>query len=293
MKLAFLLLIHRYPEQAIRLIRFLLKDPDSTLFIHVDKKSEEVYQILKSEFVNEQRIIFTSKRFRVYWGSYNQIRATLHLIETANAQGKYEYHTLLSGQDLPIKPIASFKKYLEVHRGTEFMMNFKLPSPANWGGNGGLDRLHYYWIDALIPKYSYTFGKINGLIHRAQNILDYKRKVPFDLYGGANWFTLSGNAITYIVTHLKNNPSFIRHFKFSRCADEMVVQTLILNSPLKEKMVNDDLRFVDWATGPEFPKILRASDEERMDRAETKFFGRKFDPKVDNSIIETIYKKIE
>jgi len=274
-------------------MRFLLKDPDSTLFVHVDKKSEEVYQFLKKEFANEPRIIFTKKRYRVYWGSYNQIRATLHLIEAANAKGKYDYHTLLSGQDLPIKPIAAFKKYLDAHRGTEYMMNFKLPSPANWGGNGGFDRMHYYWIDALIPKYSYTFGKINGLIHRTQNIFGYKRKVPFDLYGGANWFTLSGKAIEYIVTYLKDNPSFLKHFKWSRCADEMIAQTLILNSPFKEKVVNDDLRFVDWATGPEFPKILRAADHERMAQAETKFFGRKFDEKVDAAIIETIYREIE
>src|SRR6185369_8556356 len=182
MKLAFLILIHRYPEQAKKLIRLLLKEPDTTIFIHVDTKAQAVFEELQHEFENEKRVVFIKKRYRVYWGSYNQIRATLGLLKLAHAQGPFDHYSLLSGQDLPIKPLAEFKKFLAQNPNKEFMMVFKLPNPENWGGNGGLDRLQLFWINALIPRYSYTFNRITALMHRIQKRIGYKRQLRFEPY---------------------------------------------------------------------------------------------------------------
>jgi hypothetical protein len=286
MKLAFLILVHRYPQQAIRLVSTLLKEEDATIFIHVDAKSEVVYKLLKNKFSDEKNVIFTAKRYKVYWGSYNQIKATTELMHTAFKFGKHNAYTLLSGQDFPIKSISTFKEFLSKNPEKEFIPHFPLPNPETWDGNGGMDRMQLYWIDAKIQRYSYTFGRINGILHKTHRFLKYKRNLKFSLYGGGNWFTLSNNAVTYILNYLNENPRYLKRYRYTRCADEIYIQTILMNSPLKNNVVNDDLRYINWTTGPEFPKILRTEDYDVLINSENKFFGRKFDEIIDSVILD-------
>ena len=47
-----------------------------------------------------------------------------------------------------------------------------------------------------------------------------------------------------------DNKKFIKkHFKYSFCADEIFLQTLLYNSTLRNKIINDDLRHIDWNRG--------------------------------------------
>ncbi len=51
------------------------------------------------------------------------------------------------------------------------------------------------------------------------------------------------------------------------------------------------MRYVDWDSGPEYPRTLRINDYEKV--METKnLFARKFDETVDMEIIDKIYKAI-
>lgn len=287
MRLAFLLLVHRYPEQASLLVKTLLADKDAHIYIHVDGKAKETYSHLHREFGINKQVTFTSKRYRVYWGSFNQIRATLQLINDA-AKGNHDYYSLLSGQDFPIKPLVGFKHYLQENKGSEFISHFSLPNPDVWVGNGGLDRMRLYWVDVRIPKYSYTFGRINGLAHRIQNALGIRRKIKIKYFGGANWFTLSNAAIQYINTFVASNPGFVKRFKHTRCADEIVVQTILCNAPVPFNLNNNDLRYINWSTGPEYPKILRTEDYNTLVNTPDKFFARKFDTGTDGVILKKL-----
>lgn len=58
------------------------------------------------------------------------------------------------------------------------------------------------------------------------------------------------------------------------------------------KIENNCLRYIDWENGPEYPKILREEDYEKIIDSKA-LFGRKFDENVDKNIIDKIYKKIE
>ncbi|MBN8702666.1 MAG: hypothetical protein J0M08_06350 [Bacteroidetes bacterium] len=290
MKLGFLVLIHRYQEQASKLIETLIKN-DVQLFIHVDLKSEETYNFLYRKYNSNSKIIFT-KRYKVYWGSFNQIKATLELITTAVAKSKCSYYSLISGQDFPIKKITEFASFLEQHKGQEFLSHFKLPNTANWGENGGLERLYYYWIDILSQRHSYKYNKLNALIHKLQDITGIKRKLNYNFYGGPNWFTLSHEALQYVCEYVKDNPKYLQRFKYTSTADEIFIQTILLNSAFADKITNDDLRYINWATGPEYPKILRDEDYTLLTNAPSKFFGRKFDCQIDNTIIEKLQQKI-
>ncbi|MGZ3865823.1 MAG: beta-1,6-N-acetylglucosaminyltransferase [Bacteroidia bacterium] len=287
MELAILILAHQYPRQISKLVNSLLTDDDVTVFIHVDSRSTETFNSIQKEFAHERRVFFVKKRYKVYWGSFNQVRATLELLTVAKQNGKFDYYSLISGQDLLIKPISEYKKFLTANKGKEFLAWYKLPHHENHGETGGMDRMELYWMD-IKPRYKYFYAKTNDIIHKVQRRLNYKRRLRFDLYSGAQWFTLSAAAIDHILKFTSENVSFYKAFKYSRCADEIFFHTLMLNSPLKENIVNDCLRYIDWKSGPEFPKILRTEDLDRLCNAENKFFGRKFDEKIDPGVIEKL-----
>ncbi len=284
MRLAALILAHQYPAQVAKLVTS-LTNKDIAVYIHVDARAEEVFFKLKEILAHDKKAKFVEKRYKVFWGSFNQVRATLELIKAAEKQD-YDYYSLLSGQDLPIKPIDSFKKFLEENKGKEFIHWYKLPHFENHGKTGGMDRMELYWLD-VDPSFKYLNAKTTDIIQKAQRVFG-KRKLNFELYSGSQWFTLSGKAIKYCLEHIQKDPAFFNRFKYTRCADEIFFHTLMLNSPLKEQVMNENLRYIDWHSGPEFPKVLRLEDLDKLKEASNKFFGRKFDEQIDAEVIEKL-----
>ena len=289
MKIGFLILAHRYPNQLKSLIESLLSFPNARVYLHIDKKSKGLIETINDSFTGDSRVVILTERYPVYWGSFNQIQATFALMKKAKEFNSEDYYMLISGQDMLIKKPMDLLSFFSQHKGKQFLMNFKLPDPQ-WN-EGGLNRLAYFHID--IPGRSYLSNRITSLIHRFQDLIGYKRKVYFEQYGGSNWFNLDAGALNYIVDFVNQNPKYLNSFKYSRCADEIFVQSVLMNSPFKDEVINDDLRYVDWSSGPEYPRILRESDLEKMHVEKNKFFARKFDANVDDFIIKKLKEFIE
>ncbi|PIQ21587.1 MAG: hypothetical protein COW65_08230, partial [Cytophagales bacterium CG18_big_fil_WC_8_21_14_2_50_42_9] len=79
---------------------------------------------------------------------------------------------------------------------------------------------------------------------------------------------------------------FLKKFDFTHCADEIWLQTVIMNSGLSIK--NDYLRYVDWRGGGWSPKVLTVDDVPEILHSNC-LFARKFDDKVDEAVITHIY----
>lgn len=259
MKIGFLILAHRYPNQVIKLIESLLLFKDSKVYIHVDRKSEQVHEALTSRFSENKNVVLIEERYKVYWGSYNQIRATFSLIKSAYKNNTEDYFMLLSGQDFLVKKPSVLTKFLKDHSSKQFVVNFKLPD-KQWS-DGGLNRLQHYSFD--IENHPWFSNKLNSLIKKSQDLLHIKRYVYFEQHGGSNWFNISKEALQYIVKYITENPKYLKAFRYSRCADEMFIQSILLNSKFKNDVVSNDLRYIDWGSGPEYPKILRTEDFEK------------------------------
>jgi len=62
-------------------------------------------------------------------------------------------------------------------------------------------------------------------------------------------------------------------------------QTLLLNSPLKDRIVNDSLRYIEWHRPGKKPATLRADGFDAL-RSSSKLFARKLDMDVDSDMID-------
>jgi hypothetical protein len=259
------------------------------VLVHIDVKAAADFREFKKRNADRTNLIIYSK-YKVYWGSFNQIRATFDLLSAAIKQTRFDFISLISGQDLPVKPIGEFKRFLAEHRSGSFVTFDALPK-KDWAGGGGLDRMQLYWILNFNPALGFFFNRLNVAIHYIQNKLGLRRNKEMKLCGGANWFTLSRDAAVYVDNYLKEHPGFFKKFRYTRCGDEVILQTVLMDYPAKEQVENRILTYVDWSSGPEYPRVIRMEDMERL-MSSKYFFARKFDGNIDQEIINTICKQI-
>lgn len=279
MKFIYGIICHRVTTALQVLIDELSKSPNSIILIHVDKKSD-INQFKKE--LNNKSIIYISDRVDVRWGSFTQIEATLNLLHEAKKYD-FKYFSLLSGDDICVKPISQIEEFLS-KSNQEYIGHDKFTDPT--------PRLkNIYSFNFLFKKSSsksFTEKVLLKLISVSFKIGLFKNNFYQDLpklYKGTNWFTLTYDSISYIDNYLDKNKNYINAFKKSFCGDEVFFHTIIYNSPFKEKInLNYDLsppmmalRYIDWKTGPDYPRTLDKSDFKRISSSNA-LFARKMSP---------------
>ncbi|MEG4799096.1 beta-1,6-N-acetylglucosaminyltransferase [Microcoleus sp. ARI1-B5] len=300
MKIAYIVVAHKYPEQLLRLISKLNTD-DVAFFVHIDKKVDntiyhQIFTLLK-DFPNVSFI----KRYRSAWASFELVKATLEGIKSIVETGTYfDYVVNLSGQDYLIKSNEHIQSFLQENKGREFIDYVPLPG-SKWGAAGlrRVEHWHIRWNDIYlfcIPPVKREFkSPIASLLYSVLIWpLPKKRKFfeSFPLYGGSAHWCLTGECVKWIDDFVKQNTNFVNRFNYTSCADEIFYQTLILNSPFKDKIINDDLRYMDWPyVNAYHPRNLEKKDFEKI-RESDKLFARKFDMTVDADILDMIDEMI-
>lgn len=126
----------------------------------------------------------------------------------------------------------------------------------------------------------------NGLLI-IQHFLKVNRCKRISLFKGVNWFSITDNLARYVLSQ----ENFIQKtFKYSLCADELFLQTIVMKSPYKNNIINCSLRHIDWEKGK--PYTFRAEDYEELMNTED-LYARKFDMQVDAKIINMILNVIK
>ena len=111
-KHAYMIAVHKYPEQ-IRILLELLDHEQNDLYIHIDSKSSVSSEDLRC-CVQRGRIFFV-ERISVEWARYSIVESTLIMLREAVKNGPYAYYHLLSGQDLPLKPVEEINRFFDTN----------------------------------------------------------------------------------------------------------------------------------------------------------------------------------
>jgi hypothetical protein len=275
--IAHLILAHEYPKQLARLIGA-ITHPTADIFIHIDRNSpiEPFFETLRYH----ANLKFIKNRCKIVWGAFSMVEATLQSFREILATNKpFKFINLISAADYPLRPAGTIYEILQGHIGNSFMdMHF---DDSPWWREAQQKITKYHFTDYAFP------GKY--LIEKVVNKITPIRKLPNQMMftGRSQWMTLSVNHIKYVLSYVDQNPQTIRFFKHTWGPDEFIFQTILYNSPFRDELVNDNLRYVDWTTQKASPKTLTIKDFEAL-KISGKCYARKFDALVDGAVLDLI-----
>ncbi|ASZ12511.1 beta-1,6-N-acetylglucosaminyltransferase [Chitinophaga pendula] len=285
MKIAYLITAYRDFDHLTRLIDN-IQGADIDIFIHIDRKCHYTLpDDLQQKLIN--RIHLLEDRFLVSWGGFNLTLAFIALMNACREHAHYDWILLISGQDFPIAGNDEIKAFLARHHGQEFLAHHPLPFEGWYHSNGGLDRFQYEWP---IDEIGFVAAQKMAEQQQATGI---RRAFPLQLapYGGSCWLTISYGLMDYICSYIEVNFSWIYpFFRTVLLADEILIHSIIMNSPYSTRVVNNDLRYIDWHTGPDFPRILTIDDVDSIVNSGC-LFARKFDSHIDNIVINQLEQR--
>ena len=279
MKVAYLIMGHRDPQQILRLMDA-LRDSASFFVIHIDGRApDSVFGPLR-DYAAANLGVFLARRIRCYWGSFGIANAMVECVKTTVQSGlHFDYAILLSAQDYPIKSADQIRGFLEENKGAEFIESFELDKPNRWTNHAGpyqaMNRVGYW-----------TFFIRSRPFH-----LHIPRRLPFGWrpFGGSQWWGLSRECVLFLENTFRTKRQVIRYFRHVFIPDESLFQTVIANEPaFSGRIVNNDLRHIDWERpNPKYPRTLDMEDFDRL-RNSPKLFARKFEIDRSKDLLEKV-----
>lgn len=270
--IAYLILVHRYPNQFKRLFKAIYH-PANHYIIHVDKRSGVELQTELEGFLKGYPNTSMLKSEKALWGGFSLVDAELRAIKELLKMGlKWEFFINLSAQDFPLKSQTYIHNYLSHHIGKDFLKvsNQTLVRP---------DTLH------RIENYVTESG--NDII--TEPIMKRSFLSGVTPFIGNQWMILSRKFCEF-VSDSPEVERFKEFYKHTFIADEGFFQTVIMNTSYKPTIVNDDKRTIDWI--PMGTIKLRPRDFTIQDAnfliASQDLFARKFDETVDSDILSLL-----
>ncbi len=273
-----------------------LDGPNVSFLIHIDRKTGDDFVAAATKYLAGRANCHFVKRESVHWGAWGGlVQAQLNGARYVEAHGiPCDVFIYMSGQDYPLRSNEEIAGFFAEHPGKQFLENFPLPT-SRWP-DGGMDRVKEFHFQVRRRHVAYPplqGGDVPTLLrpHRKRwPIVDRKLPGAYAYHGGSAAIILSGEGVSYLNSFVRTRLGrrMIRYFKTVRNPDEIFFQTVFLNSELRDTVIDDELRYIDWNPPEGFPpKILRMEDFEKL-RASGKLFARKFSSAVDIDVLDAL-----
>lgn len=260
----------------------------------------------------------TEKRYHGVLGSYSLVQISDELMRCAKEYEikndlHFSYYCLMSGQDYPLKNVATLQKELQA--------NYPMPyidctpcAKGNWVYNGSRHSSWWNRTNIAINKRMVKPGLKRKLLKSPLLIADLITskwmnpraellKQGVDLYGGSAWWILPDDMVDHLLENAKSFASDSKFYPLSGVGvpEENCYQTVLMNSSFKsrikvnppEMIAQNCKTYANFSPeGKPFtghPYILTIDDTKHLaELAEDKFFARKFDETVDSDIFDWV-----
>jgi hypothetical protein len=280
MSVAYLIRAHQRPSQLERLVDQ-LSSPRSSFYIHVSARTKnEIYAAMRKGLDGRGNVHWVD-RVPAYYAGFSLVRAMLAgLAEIARSQPMPSHVVALSGQDYPLRPADEIEGFLAQHVGESLLEHFPIPTDRWADEDRGLRRIRYWHFERIHYR------------TRILRIPLLRRSFPAGLkpYGGSAWCVLSDDAVRTVLAFPNTNPEAFRFFRHVMIPDEIFFQTVLLNSPLRDRVANEGIHHIEWPGGSH-PVTFGCADFPRL-TASGKLFARKFDVECDAEIFELIDREL-
>ena len=248
-----------------------LRDDDFRVYVNLDRKCD-----LDPAQVHPAARLVT-QRVDVHWGTFSQVQAVLHsLDQILDEVPGFDKLLFLSAQDFPLLSNAALKDALAALRGRELLDTVAIgAAPGQWAADY---RYQYFYPERTTRTQRIACALANRLL-RAGGL---KRRLPGGLqpFGGSSWWALSRDCVRMLRDRVAAEPGLVRFFRRAACPDEMFFQTLVMNSPFRDRVLGRNFRYVQWPeNGSRNPKVLDEGDFARI-AASRAHFCRKLDSRA-------------
>jgi len=281
LKHAYLILAHGNWD-LLKLLISAIDDERNDIYVHYDAKVREL-PILTAD---KSGLTILKHRVDVRWGDVSQVEAEYALFEEAyHSGGQYSYFHLLSGVDLPLKSQDYIHSFCDRHSGEEFI-GFTELSPSSLTIR---KVCRWHLCHKHFKSTSIIIKGVRAMFLRIQEIVGYKRNLNIDFKKGSNWVSITPELVSLI---LSRKEWALKTFSHTFCADEIFVQTICWNSPLRNNIHNteDDaagcLRAIGWRNGCLYDWC--AEDLQTLKKSDA-LFARKFNLK-DKAFLQEVLK---
>ena len=254
---------------------------DWGIYIHWDKNPSTFGERDK---ISKRAVVVSLKK--VYWGAWEHIDVILSLMRIAKTDKEYDYFHIVSGQDYyAVNPLMIDKRMSESSE-CSFVEYFTIPYQRwkkPWESGYGIFQYRTF------ASYCYIrFGGlriVNKLFQYTQKLFPFlKRKLPaMELYGSSVYCSLHRDFVTWLLTD-KQSQDFINSLKNSTCCEEVVIATLIMNSPFREKCIPKSFRYIPWGRDG---LTLTEKDYDAIVESQC-FFCRKIDTRLSLKLVNKL-----
>lgn len=245
-----------------------IDDERNDIYVHIDAKVDRLPELAASH----ASLTLLDRRIDVRWGDWSVVEAEYALFEKAVQAGPYAYYHLLSGVDLPLKSQDYIHGFCDANQGKEFI-GYTLTSITPEVVRK-VRRWHLFPRRFKSPNVFIRIARAGFL--RVQEALGIMRNGAVDFKKGSQWVSVTDDMARCF---LAGREWAVKVFSHTFCSDEMVMQTLCWQSPMRENIwcTTDDgrgcMRKIGWRDGCMYD--WNADDFDELARSEA-LFARKF-----------------
>ena len=169
--------------------------------------------------------------------------------------------------------------------------------------DGGLTRIKRWHLQSF-GRIAYQDGHpwfgsnkwksaIKATLYWSANMVLGERRIPGNLkpFAGSGYWCLSNNSAKLVHNFVKQNPRFYNFFKYVYVPDEIMFQTILLNSQVSQNLINGNLRCIDWSDEIYRPRVWRKHDIDTLGKSNG-LIARKFDATVDSEVLDVIDREL-
>lgn len=265
--IGYMILVHRYPEQFKRLFNA-INDSQNQYVVHVDKNSGADLEAEVREFLSPYANAELIRSEKAIWGGYSLVDAELRGMEHLLQMGAWSHFINLSGQDFPLKSQEWITAFLDANTDRQFIK----VCDQHRDRPDTMHRLDEYVVE------------LERSIERTSHLRPYLDDVV--PYIGNQWMIVTRAFCEHVCYH-PTVDRFKRFYANTLIADEGFFQTVMMNSGVKNEIVSDDLRMIDWIADGEIklrPRTYGSDDAAEL-LSSPNLFARKFDQTVDSKVL--------
>lgn len=222
MTFAVAILAHQNLNRVATVAKFLAKS-GVHVAIHIDTiVSPSRFNEFQTSLSSCKNILW-SKRTKCEWGEFSLVEATLDMsAEILKAWPDASHVVLISGDTLPVRPLAELQTLLDTHPETDFIESVVV-NEKPWVANG-------LGIERFTLRFPFSWKKQRWLFDAwvdIQRKLRIKRKLPLNLplHIGGQWWCLTRRTLQAILSD-PDKATYDAYFQKCWIPDESYFQTL-------------------------------------------------------------------